>query len=235
MAVLKSLQSAALRLTGTQPNVFFGSSEQIAVELCDLVNEVAHDIADHGDWQKLIKTVTYQGDGTTKAFPLPEDYARQLQRSDVQDLNNWVFGFSRSTDINEFMFAEARNFQTYPGLWTIVDDEMRFTPAPPAAQSATWPYITSYWAYDNQTLTTKPEFTNDSDDFLLSDRLLTLGLVYRWRKYKAMEYGGDEEDYLTELNRVYTNNAGSKIYRKRSYRNYPGVRMAWPWALGYGE
>ena len=92
MSVLSALQSASIRLVGEKPAVFFGSSGQTEIELCDLLNEVARDILDFADWQGLTKIATISGDGETADFDFPADYSRQLLRSDMLDASSWFWG-----------------------------------------------------------------------------------------------------------------------------------------------
>ncbi|WP_210243966.1 hypothetical protein, partial [Brucella melitensis] len=92
MSILSAMQSATIRLVGQKPAVFFTSSDQLELEIVDLVNEVARDICRYADWQALTKVYNVPTDGVTEIFDLPEDYDRQLLVTDIQDLNNWVWG-----------------------------------------------------------------------------------------------------------------------------------------------
>ena len=90
MSVLSAMQSAAIRLVGYRPQVFFTSSEQFEMEIVDLLNVVARDICRINDWQGLTKMETYVGDSVTDSFPMPSDYDRQLVNTSLQDLANWA-------------------------------------------------------------------------------------------------------------------------------------------------
>lgn len=231
MAILTALQSAAIRLVGQKPGAFFTSSGQIERELSDLVNEVAQDVAQYQDWQALIRVVEITGDGTTTEFALPDDYGRMLVNTEVADLSSWFWGFGHYLDINAFLYDEARGFNLTPGGWIIYGDRLRFSPAPSAGQAATFPYITKNWARA-ESLAPISQFTADTDTFLLPERLLTLGLVWRWRENKKLDASGDQEAFIKALDEYASKDGGSKIIRRKARRWLAGTHPSWPWTLG---
>lgn len=231
MAILAALQSASVRLFGQKPQTFFGATTQFEVELCDLADEVAQDIAKYQDWQALTRIGAITGDGTTSDFALPIDYDRMLQNATLQDLSTWFWGFYGYTDINAFVLDQARGFNAYPGGWIIFNNRIRFSPAPAAAQEATFPYITKNWAIDTSTAP-KDKFTADTDSFALPERLLTLGLVWRWRENKKLDAAGDQEAFIKALDEYAARDGGAKIFRRNSARYFPGTYPAWPYQLG---
>lgn len=229
MAILPALQSAAVRLISRKPETFFGVSDVFEMELCDLVNEVAQDVAKYQDWQALVRVAELTGDGTTALFDLPTDYDRQLQYAEVQGDNTWAWGYRRFVDLNMFLFDQARDFGIWPGGWIIYGNKLRFSPAPTGA--AMYPYITKNWA-TGQDGTAKAAFDADTDEFLLPERLLTLGLVWRWRENKKLDASGDQEAFVKALDEYAAKDKGARVYRSRATRSMPGTHLAWPWELG---
>lgn len=233
MSILSAMQSATIRLVGQKPAVFFTSSEQTELEIVDLVNEVAKDICRYADWQALTKVYNVPTDGVTEVFDLPDDYDRQLLVTDVQDLNNWVWGYEHISNLNDFLYRRARNFELTPGAWTIYQNKINFFPAPSAQNSATFPYISQNYAIgaDNNG---KPEFTADTDDFIIKggNDLLTLGLIWRWRENKKLDYTGDQEQFTMALDQLAAKDKGTNVYRARSRSRRLNTHLAWPFELG---
>lgn len=231
MTVLAALQSAAVRLMGRKPVTFFGATSTFEVEMCDLVNEVATDIAKYHDWPELIRLETLTGDGTATEFDLPDDYDRMLLDTAVQDANSWAWGYFHYLDLNQFLFDEIRGFQAAPGGWIIYDGKLRFSPAPGDGDTARFPYITKNIARDESTAP-KAAFDADADTFVLPERLLTLGLVWRWRENKKLDYTGDQEAFIKALDEYAAKAGGPTVIR----RNASGFRgnLAYPWELGPG-
>jgi hypothetical protein len=229
MAILAAMQSAAIKLQGRRPSAFFGVTDVFEMEISDLINEVAADIAKSHDWQALTNVATITGDGSTTTFVLPADYDRMLVNSALTDPTNWLWGYHGFTDINAFLVAEGQGFEPFPGGWIIYGNEMRFVPAP--STQARFPYISSYWAQD-ATTALKAQFTDDGDTFLLPERLLTLGLVWRWRENKKLDFTGDQEAFTKALGEYAARDRGARSYSRGSRHYYPGTYPAWPWELG---
>lgn len=231
MAILPALQSAAIRLIARRPGTFFGASGTFEMEICDLVNEVAQDVTKYQDWQALTKVGTVTGNGSVTAFDLPSDYDRMLVNTRVSDLSNWFWGFGSFTDLNDFLYSEARGFNGLPGGWIIYGGQLRFSPAPSAAQVATFPYITKNLAR-SASAEAKPSFDTDTDEFLLPERLLTLGLVWRWRENKKLDYTGDMEAFTKALDEYGAKDRGTQTYRRNFRGSFPGTFLAYPYELG---
>lgn len=230
-SILPAMQSAAIRLFGRRPTTFFGGQGKFELELTDLVNEVAKDVQKYQDWQALIRIAQVAGDGTTKDYPLPDDYDRMLTLSDVQDATSWAWGYFAFQNINDFLFEEARGFTPWPGGWIIYNDRLRFSPAPLVAATAQYPYITNLTIRDASTGEMKADFTADTDEWLLPERLLTLGLVWRWRENKGLATN-DQDAFIKALDEYADKDRGSVPIRVNSRFNSLNTRIAYPWTLG---
>ena len=123
MTILAAMQSAAVRLIGKKPVTFFSSQGTFEMEMVELVNDLAHDIAGGHDWQALTKFATITGDGTTTSFAKPADFDRMSLGSSV--------------------------LATQPGWWIILSDEFQCYPAPSDGRVAKYPYVSKYYARAN--------------------------------------------------------------------------------------
>lgn len=231
MTILSACQSAAIKLLGKKPDTIFSSAAKFELELQDLCNEVATDIAKSHDWQALIKVHTITGDGTTDAFALPDDYARMLIKSDILDKNDFAWGYRRVIDINEFITLRNDGIVALPGSWILYGNQFEFVPAPALGAEANFPYIDKRYAADSGG-TPKAAFTTDDDVFRLPERLLTLGLVWRWRQNKRLDYGEDEANFAKAFAEESGRDRGSRIIRTGPAR-WPGnVSVSYPYSLG---
>lgn len=238
MTVLQAMQSAAIRLVGNRPSVFFSSTEQFQQEIVDLVNEAATDIVKYNDWQSLVSVANLTGDGVITSFDIETSapgYDRMMLTAEVQDLNNWVWGYQHVPSLNDFLMVQARELGPYPGIWTIFDNKFQFYPPPPAGQLATFPYISKNYALGSDAVT-KPAFTKDDDEFRIpgGERLLTMWLVWRWRENKKMDSTGDQENFIKAIDELAAKDKGSRVYRFGSTRVPGRFYPAYPWTLGGG-
>lgn len=233
MSILNAMQSAAVRLVGRRPSVFFSSQDQFEQEIVDLVNEAATDIVRYQDWQALIEVANLTGDGVIDSFDVPDGYDRMMLTSEIQDPNNWVWGYQQVDSLNEFLYLKARGFGPYPGIWTIYDEQFQFTPAPPAGQLAIFPFVSKNYARGSDGVN-KDQFTKDDDEFRIrgGERLLTLWLVWRWRENKKLDATGDMENFTKAIDELAAKDGGSKVYRSGTYKTWGRLYPAYPYVLG---
>lgn len=229
MAILAAMQSACVRLLGQKPSAIFGASDTFALEIADLVNEVATDIAKYQDWQGLTKFATIVADGSTTTFDLPADYDRMVKTAKMKEATSWFWGFSRVANLSDFATLTTAGLGPVPGVWALYGDQIHFTPAP--TQNATYPYVSNAYAIDAGTQSRKAAFDKDTDTFVLPERLLTLGLIYKWRENKGLATS-DGDAYYEALNKAGSDDKGARVYRSNSRPTFPGVGVAWPYELG---
>ena len=232
MTVLSAIQSAAIRIIGRRPSTIYSDTSTFALEMADLANEVAADIAKSADWQALIKVHTITGDGTTDAFDLPDDYARMLIKSDILDTTNFAWGYTRILDLNEFLWVKQRELQALPGSWILYGNQFQFVPPPANAAEAEFPYIDKRYAQATGGGAYKEAFTVDTDVFRLSERLLTLGLVWRWRQNKRLDSGEDEANFAKAFAEEAGRDKGARIFATGPARFPANTSLAYPYPLG---
>lgn len=224
MTVGSAMSKAALRVAGYRPAAFFGSTQNLEMELCDLVNEVAQDVAKYQDWQALTKIAEYGGNGTVTTYALPDDYDRMTQTAMIQS-DSWFCGYHPYSDINEFIFDSERGWPQIPGAWIMYGNQIHILPAP--SQTIRYPYQSKNWAIAENG-NRKAEFTDDDDQFVLPERLLTLGLVWRWRDNKGLEATGDQEAFIKALDEYGVADRGAQVIRRGvAFRRSGWTRSRW--------
>lgn len=234
MPILDVVQTAALRVIGNKPTSAFSPNrdQQTVQELVDLANDVARDIAESQDWQALTKIATITGDGTETQFDLPSDYDRMAIASSLVDPANWFWGYGQISTVNEWLRLKSLGFQWItPGAWIIIGNQFNFLPAPGPDQKAEYPYITKNVVVSNGGVP-KETFTTDTDRFVLDERVLTLGTIWRWKEQKGLEYGEDQQNYEIALSQRQAKDAGGRVIRNAPRLPRGLFSRAYPWSLG---
>lgn len=235
MSVLTASQSAFIRLVSRRPATIFSSQESMEVEFSDLASEVATDIAKSHDWQALTGIETITGDGTATAFPLPADYDRMALGQGVHDGQTWFWNYTRVMDLDEWITITTSGFfGLTPGWWIILEGQIQFYPAPALDATAKYPYIKKTYARSEAGVA-QSSFLTDNDTFVLDERLLTLGLIWRWKSQKGLEYAEDMATFEEALSQDQARDKGSRVIRKGGWQsNLSGMNrnIAWPWPLG---
>jgi hypothetical protein len=231
MTVLQAIQSASVRVIGRKPSTVFSSVETFEQELADLSNEVAADIAKSADWQALLRVAVIMGDGVTDAFDFPSNYDRQPVHADILDAQFTAWGYARETDLNAFLRCRQGAIGASPGIWTIYGSQIQFCPAPPNGAEAEFFYVDRQYATDING-TPKDAFDTDNDLFRLPERLLTLGLVWRWRQNKGLSSGEDEAAFSKAFAEASGRDRGSRIFSTGPMRMPGNIYPSYPWSLG---
>lgn len=236
MTILSALQPAMIRLVGRKPTTIYSTQNQTELELGDLANEVAADIMKSHDWQALTKITNLAGDGTTTAFDLPSDYDRMVLASDIHDGASLFWDYTPAASVNQWMTLTTGGINAIsPGWWILLGDRIQFFPAPTG--NAPFAYVSRQFARSAPASGTgaiipKASFTSDDDTFLMPERLITLGVVWRYREQKGMGYAEDMANFEMALSQAQARDKGSRVIRSNSRRAPAGVRAGWPWPLG---
>lgn len=232
MSFLTSAQSAAIRLGVNKPSAFFSGTGRFEQEIVDLANEVVTDIVKAHDWRSLVKQYQMVGDGTTGAFDLPDDYDRMPKGADVQRANWYTWGYVDTPDLNFWRDLKNGLASPNPGYWIILDGQIQFQPAVAANTTAEFYYISNGAAIDGDTQERKSKFTKDSDTFVLDERLLTLGLIWRWRAMKRLDYSEDLQNYEIRLSQISAEDKGARTIRMGRQIVDWNAQWAYPRNLG---
>lgn len=232
MTALSACQSAIARLVARKPASVFASDDEICVEIASLANEAATDIAKANDWQALTTLKVITGDGVTEGWPLPDDYDRMVNGTDIHS-GTWTYmRYASAATLDTWQDLKALLPAIPPGYWTILQNKIEFVPTISSGQDARFYYISNNWAR-SAAGAAKALFDRDDDAFVLDDRLLTLSLIWRWKSMKGMDYTEDIRNYDIALSQAMARDKGARTIRKGS-NNLSGlnVQVGWPWALG---
>lgn len=231
MSFLTVAQSASIRLIGKKPSAFFSSQNTFEMEIIDLANEVVADMVKYADWRRLVTLHQMAGDGVTYGFDLPDDYDRMPMGADISRANWYTWGYVDAPSLNYWMDLVNGLASPNPGYWIMLDGQIQFRPAVSANTTAQFFYISNKAVLDVDGVTKKKWFTKDEDTYLLDERVLKLGIVYKWRAQKRLEYAEDFSNYEQALMQASGHDKGARITTGARRANM-GAYTAYPWALG---
>ena len=195
-------------------------------EMQAIVNEMAQQIAESYDWQALKSVLIVTGDGTAESFDLPSDFDRIEEDANLR--STWTIGTLfqvQSTD--EWLRDEIQDFGAIANKWIIYGDQMHFRPAPPNDGEAKCFYIRNTIVKDTDD-SPKASFTADTDNFVLSERLLKLGIIWRWKAHKSLDYAEELADFEAAKERLILRDAGPKMIKVGRLRVSGAAKTAYP-------
>ena len=232
MSFLTAAQQASALLISKKPATFFSSTKPFEVEICALANELIADFVREKDWRRLTKLKTMTGDGVTQGFAMPDDYDHMPKGQQVHNQDWPTWNYYGASSLDEWLNYLNGEPQIIPGAWLIMDGQMQFMPIIQTGQVAQYYYIS------NQIVTdgfggTRSTFSADDQGMIYPERLLTLGLIWRWRALKRLEYAEDLQNYERFKDSIAADDKGSRILMDGGKRNpWWDYGTPYPWALG---
>lgn len=204
----------------------FGATDVFSQELADLATDIVQEIAGEYDWQKLTKFTAIDGDGSSIAFDLPSDFGRMPLEGEIHSKDWQTVNYSPVRDKDEWIYIQDTAISGMPGRWIMLGGRLQFYPPMPIGEKARFYYISK-----NVVAGDKAAFTADNDTFILNERLLTLGLMWRWRQQKRMEYAEDMTSYQLALEKEIAFDRGRRIIAVGKTRVRSNVTIPYPGAI----
>ena len=226
MTVLSAIQNVSASIALDRPEAVFSSAEREHFELQVLANTAGLHIAKDYEWQGLKVIGTLIGDGTKTAFELPDDYDRMLKATQLRSSRH-ITPLMHVTDSDQWLDMEIRQFNQVAGMWTLHGGQLHIRPAPATAEEVKFFYMSKLWVKDDQS-TLKVGFTKDTDAFRLSETLLELCMIWKWRALKGLPYAQDHDNYEDAKEKLITADKGARIIAVGRSRRQRGITAAYP-------
>ncbi len=227
MAILDVVKGAATVLGLDVPGQVYGATTREMVEMQALANVMASEIVDAYDWQKLLIYNTFTGNGVASAFDMPSDYERMQKTSSLWS-SRWLWQTMHLTSPDQWTELQVRPVATINGYWIIFGNQFHQWPVMALNETVKFFYVSNLTVVANN-LSLKTAFSEDADTFRLSERLLKLAIIYRWKQNKGQAYEQAMDDYQVLLLREIDKDTGSKaVISGQPPLSWRGRGIAWP-------
>lgn len=227
MAILDVVKGAATVVGLDVPTQVYGATTREMVEMQELANVMAAEIVDAYDWQKLLIYYTITGDGVLSDFSMPSDFKR-MQKTSSMWSSRWLWATNHLSSPDQWTQLQVTPVASVNGYWIIYGDQFHQWPVMALNETVKFFYVSNQLvAASNASL--KIMFTEDADTFRLSERLLKLAIIYRWKQNKGQAYEQWFDDYQTLLLRDIDKDSGSKqAISGAPPVSWRGRNIAWP-------
>lgn len=214
MSLLTVIQYFCRRSNLDVPATAYGSTDDQVRQLVGLLEEEGIDLASRGDWQELTYEATHtslaaedQGAIATIAsngfdhFKVDSFWDRTLRLP--------VFVL----DGQEWQAVKAVSLSGPRYQARIRGGRLIANPTPTAGHTWAFEYISKNWILGADGTTYKQFFTLDTDTLLLPESLLLMGLRWRWKKEKGLEYAEDFATYEGQVRKALGHNGLKKALK----------------------
>lgn len=207
MSLLTLVQDAAGLLSLTRPSSVIGSNDlttrqifAIAIQACQSLNRKW--------WQVMMREqtfVTIADTAQTNALPddfdrfVPDSFFNRTQKRQIVgpvSPQDWQRIQSNGPTSNIVIGFRQR------------DGSFLLTPAPAAGETIAFEYISTKWARSADLATAKTRWDVDTDTSYFNEWLITLDIVWRWRKTKGLPYAEDHDTWKSYRDTLLGNDGG---------------------------
>jgi hypothetical protein len=232
VSILDVVKLASPKIGINRPTQLIADTGPTSIELQSTLAEVARMIVDRYDWATYKKLGTFTGDGVALAFNKPTDYLRMLKNGSLWPSGSVYSPLTHYVDSDEWLQTIVQNFTPVIGGWTILNNQFNISmggqSSPLALGDTVQFYYMSNLLFADAGGTPKAAITADTDVFRLDERLLKLGLIYKWKSDNGRPYGQDISDFEDALAIMIGADKGSKILHMGRRRTQFGAEYALP-------
>lgn len=193
MSLLTIIQDALGRMNLPQPTVVVSSADP-QVKLClKLADEGGKELSRRGAWKALTAEKTFTTVATaaqTDALPTDLDWIIPDTMFD-RTLRRKVSGPVSAVD---WQYIQASLSNAIFPAFRIRGTSMLISPTPTAGNTIAYEYVTKYWCLSDASVS-QTKWTADTDTPVLDEELHILGLIYRFRKSRGLDYSDAQTNY----------------------------------------
>ena len=192
MTYLTAMQETAY-LVGVNPPLRIDDVAPVAQRFRRMADRAGQEIARRADWQGLIQTQVYTGDGATMQWALPAGYDRMVGGNPVL-LSTGDFMRGAVFD-DEWRFLKSLGPVTSVKAFRIVGGKVETLAPLGAGETATFDFISSRWIVG----ATIENFTTNEQTTVFPERLLVQNVVWRWRRAQGAPFDDELKEFEADL------------------------------------
>jgi hypothetical protein len=203
VSLLQIVQDAMVEVGLSSPTSATGSFDPIVLQMVQIANREGRSLAARHSWTALVAEGSFATVATeiqTSVNTAAPGYERVLNDTMWnRDLRRPVFGplqVQRWEQLKAMVLAGPWN------QFKIEQGNILFIPVPTAGQHIYFAYVSKNWVTVGSGPTsgqTSDRWVTDADTSLLDENLITLGLIWRWKKAKGFAYAEDFQEYERQV------------------------------------
>ncbi len=208
MSFLTLIQGSAKRLGLSNPASAYNATDNQVVQLVALAQQEGVELAEGFDWKILTKEKTFTGtaaDAQTGA--LASDYDRMVPETFFNRTKKRpVFGPISPQD---WQFTQAVVASTLVESFRIRGTSLLITPTASVSDTYGYEYISNQWCQSSGAVM-QSAWAADTDTGILSEEVMTLGIVWRFLRAKGFDYAEAFRTYEMAKARANMKDGGGK-------------------------
>lgn len=219
MSLLTLVQKAAVRVGMARPSVVIAATDAGTLQLLEFAQEEGDQLARFGDWRVLRKekTFTTVAAETQTDTPIPTDLGAFIDQTFWnRSRRERIYG-----PVDSETWQKWKATSTFPvtDTFCLRGTSWLMAPTPVAGQTIAYEYRSKNWCQSSGG-TGQEAWAADTDTGVLSERLMLMGLVWRYKQAKTLDWEADYAKYEFEVAQALAADQPRRIL------NMGGERMA---------
>lgn len=211
MSLLTLIQDTCDLLALPRPQVVIGSPDLQVRQLYALAIEQADDLNNSFNWEKMTRQQTFITVPQAEQIDaVPDDISRFIP-------NSFYNRTTRRPVLGPVTPQLWQNIQANPQINRVIlayrerDGKFLVTPNPPADQTVAYEYVSTKWAVNSDLTESYTVWQADTDTSWIAEKLIKLGIRWRWKATKGLPYAEDFDTYTQQLEQYQARDGGSTV------------------------
>ena len=224
MSLLTVVQASCDRLGLTRPSVVISSTDQQVRSLLGLAQQEGKELSEAHDWQSLTKEKTITATATEEQTGgIPSDFGRFINNTFYnRTVKRRVEGPLTQT---QWAAYKASTATVLFDAFRVRGDTLLLAPTPTAGDSYAYEYVSKWWCTtEGGTAPTQEAWAADTDAGILPEELMTLGIIWRFRQAKGLDYSESFRTYEMRKEFYRIKDKGARDVFMANPRMYRGPR-----------
>ncbi len=198
MSLLTMIASVCQRIGQPTPTAVMAATDETVLRLREIAEDEGRELARFGDWKVLRKTHTFTTTATES----------QTNSHTPADLGSYIDGtfWNRTRKMRLNGPVTADEWHHLKALSSVPSDDTFYLegttwlmqPVPPAGQTIAYGYRSNQWCKSSGG-TAQETWAADSDVGILPERLMELGIIWRYRQSRNMDWQTDYDKYMFQV------------------------------------
>lgn len=225
MTLLTTVQNAMALCSLSVPGTVYANNTDIVKQMVRLLYVEGRDLVKRHDWSILMTPNTFTcGASNAQTNHPPSDFDRFSRGAQIFNVDNKqpLIG---PLNADEWVEALVQDISAYPQYWRLIANVLNIEP-PVSGVHMRYEYISNKWIKQAGT-TLSTSLAGDTDTFVFPENVLELGLVWRFKQAKGLDYGEDMRTYGVALadaiasdrggRRIVNTSRPERVYQDRTW------------------
>ena len=212
MSLLSIIQDAADEIGLSRPLSVLNNADATVRTLLAYANREGKELARRHDWPVLNKLHQFTTAAGVEAYPLPADFDRIVNQTAWDRTNHWEVPGPLTPQ--EWQFRKSAIVSTGPWMRFRIRgngaDQFYLDPEPTGSFDLVFEYQSRHWCRSSGGAG-QDRWLADTDVGVLSEDLITMGVIWRFLQGKGLDYAEAYRSYTAAVDRNFAQAKGARV------------------------